>query len=158
MNNDIDQIVNWFRVESHQQMQELDADELSRSKVSQLLYYVQGICVVVYGIQAFSDKLVAGDHGVMIPAVEARYAGQTSIVGDVSDADQADHDYLDGIQQFRAILDCVWLTFGDRSALQLMERIQCDQPWAETLPGHVITLAALDDFFKDKVSARIGTE
>jgi len=31
-------MVNWFRVKSNQQMQELDADELSRAKVSQLLY------------------------------------------------------------------------------------------------------------------------
>ncbi|NLR09062.1 MULTISPECIES: Cro/Cl family transcriptional regulator [Lactobacillaceae] len=155
MNNDIDQIVNWFRVKSSQQMQDMDADELSRGKVSQLLYYVQGICVVVYGIRAFSDELVAGEHGVMIPAVEARYAGQTSIVGRLTAEDQADHDYLAGIQQFQAILECVWQTFGDLSAVELMERVQCDQPWAETLPGNVIEMAAMEDYFKDKVIARI---
>ncbi|HJE86599.1 MAG TPA: Cro/Cl family transcriptional regulator [Levilactobacillus hammesii] len=158
MNNDIDQIVNWFRVKSLQQMQDLDADELSRSKVTQLLYYVQGICVVVYGIQAFSDELVAGERGVMIPAVEARYAGQTGIVGQISADDQADYDYLTGIQQFQAILACVWQTFGNLSAVELMEQVQCDQPWAETLPGHVIEMAAMEDYFKDKVIARIKTD
>lgn len=158
MNNDIDQMVNWFRVKSAQQMQVFDADELSRSKVTQLLYYVQGICVVVYGINAFSDELVAGEHGVLIPAVEARYAGQTGIVGHLSAEDRADYDYLASIPQFRAILDCVWQTFGNLSAIELMERVQCDQPWAETMPGEVIDMHVMEDYFKDKVIARIKTD
>lgn len=158
LNNDIDQMVNWFRVKSSRQMQDIDADELSRSKVTQLLYYVQGICVVVYGINAFSDDLVAGEHGVMIPAVEERYAGQTGIVGHISAEDQADYDYLASIQQFQAILECVWQTFGNLSAVELMEQVQGDQPWAETLPGRSIEMNLMEDYFKDKVIARIKTD
>ncbi|WP_395322966.1 type II toxin-antitoxin system antitoxin SocA domain-containing protein [Levilactobacillus parabrevis] len=158
MNNDIDQMVNWFRVKSSQQIQELDADELSRAKVSQLLYYVQGICVVVYGINAFTDDLVAGERGVMIPAVERQYAGETGIVGYISAEDQADYDYLASIQQFQAILECVWQTFGHLSAIDLMEMVQYEQPWAETLPGEPISTELMEDYFKDKVIAKIKTD
>ncbi|WP_143461854.1 Panacea domain-containing protein [Levilactobacillus enshiensis] len=151
MNDDLFRITNWLRVKSHQQMIAQEADELNRARAAQLLYYVQGTCLAVYGVSAFTDKMIAGKHGVEFARLTTQYPVGRGIVGQLTERTLADYDALATCDPFTSILEGVWQNLGDLSAVQLMWRVRRDEPWRQAPRGAALDLDVVTTYFREHV-------
>lgn len=130
-----------------------EAEELTQMKVMKLLYYVQGTYLAVFEEKAFPDDIVAWKYGPVIESVHTKYAGQREIVGDISKDKEAQEDYksIDSSSDLGIVLQATWLTFGDMSAIQLMNQTHSERPWKETAQSHVIAPELMRDYFRAEV-------
>jgi len=151
MNDDLFKITNWLRVKSHQQMVTQEADELNRARAAQLLYYVQGTCLAVYGVSAFTDKMIAGKRGVELARLTKQYPGVRGIVGYLTERTLTDYDALATCEPFTSVLEGVWQNLGDLSAMQLMWRVRRDDPWQQTPRGEALDLDVVTTYFRENV-------
>lgn len=148
----INQIINWFRVVSHAQMRSYDfAEELGQVKVTELLYYVQGAYLALYGQRAFEDDILAGKYGPTIQSVQDMYGTQTGIVGKITAADLEDYNEIGGSSALGQVLLAVWQTYGDMSAVELSKQSRTEAPWQQTRYDQVISVAALMRYFKSEI-------
>lgn len=150
---DVFKIVNWFRVTSNAEMRTYDAEELTQMKVMKLLYYVQGTYLALRSEKAFPNDILAWRYGPVVREVHDKYSGQTGIVGNISDDKTAQHDYesIEPSSDLGIVLKAVWLTFGDKSAIELMKQTHEERPWKETEQSDIISPDLMEDYFKAEV-------
>lgn len=150
---DVFKIVNWFRVASNAQMRLLDAEELTQMKVMKLLYYVQGTHLALFDEKAFPNDLVAWKYGPVVEAVHDKYAGQRGIVGKLAHDRKAQADYVEinNDERMKIVVQAVWQTFGEMSAIQLMNQTHQERPWKETPQSQPIDAQLMATYFKAEV-------
>jgi len=149
--SDVLKIVNWFRVISNADMRRYEADELTQMKVMQLLYYVQGAYLSIYGCRAFSDDILASSKGPSIIAVQEQYRGQMAIVGQLTDTDLDDYDYVCKQSKLLATLTAVWDAYGELSTVEITKQTHAEQPWRETKLGQAIDPEVLQHYFTAEI-------
>src|SRR3990167_6214830 len=134
-------IANYFLFKAQEENQEL----LSNLKLQKLVYYAQGMHLVVYdGQPLFEDVIEAWNYGPVVPALYHLYkeygAGGIPADPDFNPA-SIDRETLD-------FLDEIYQAFGQFSALRLMEIAHNDKCWKEAGVGNEITFSSMQKCLK----------
>jgi uncharacterized phage-associated protein len=128
---DVSDIANYFLLKAQDDGQEL----LSNMKLQKLIYYAQGLHLVLLNEPLFPEQIEAWTYGPVVPALYYKYkeyGGQgipASTDFDPLKIDSATRDFLDEVYQ----------VFGQFSAIRLMDISHEDQCWIDACPGNEIT-------------------
>ncbi|MBU4316126.1 MAG: DUF4065 domain-containing protein [Proteobacteria bacterium] len=128
-------IANYFLFKANQEGQEL----LSNLKLQKLVYYAQGLHLVVYGKPIFSEMIVAWNYGPVVQCLYHAYKdnGANGIASDVN------FNPLIIDEQTREFLDEIYETFGQFSAIRLMEISHTDDCWKNAGIKNEISLESM---------------
>lgn len=149
---DVFKVINWFRVKSNAQLRQYPfAEPLTQMKVMKLLYYVQGVSLAIDGEKVFPDDIVAWKYGPAVESVHEKYKGQKDIVGEITDEDLKDYGDLEAIENLSEILNAVNTTYGDKSAIELMNQSHNELPWKSTKQSDVIKPELMKEYFKQEI-------
>lgn len=117
--------------------------DLSNMKLQKLLYYSQGLCLVLIGKPLFQEDIEAWEYGPVIRDIYTQFKeyGSDSIPRRQSDKK------LD--QQVEVILDATINTFGKLSTLELSDLSHNETPWKTTIRNKAIDLGEIKSYFED---------
>jgi len=128
-------IANYFLLKAKEDNQEL----LSNLKLQKLLYYAQGIHLVMFNKSLFNEKIEAWTYGPVVPDVYHFYKkhGNKGILPNRAfKSSSIDTDT-------REFLNEIYTVFGQFSAIRLMEITHTDRCWQDTGIGKTITCKAM---------------
>lgn len=117
-----------------------DEEELmSNLKLQKLVYYAQGLHLILYGDSLFPDKIKAWEHGPVVPQLYHEYKSHGS-----RGIPKEESFRVKNIKKsIRAFLDEIYTVFGQFSALRLREITHSDECWKDAFPNGVITQASM---------------
>jgi uncharacterized phage-associated protein len=124
-------------------------DNLSNLKLQKLVYYAQGFHLALTGEPLFPNRIMAWDHGPVVPGLYHKYKKYGS--GAIPQPD--DYDPSGCLPEVREILDAVNCVYGQYSPLKLAKLTHIEPPWQSTPRNGVIHLTLLQDFFLKVVEA-----
>jgi uncharacterized phage-associated protein len=149
---DVLKIVNWFRVKNDADMKLKDfTEELTQMKVMKLLYYVQGVYLVLHDKPLFSDEIIAWKYGPAVEKVHSAYKGKRGITGDITQDDLADYEELQGNSEVSLVLNAVNDAYGDMSASELVKQTHSETPWLKTSQSATISNELIRTYFKENI-------
>jgi len=133
-------IGNYFLWKAQEGNQEL----LSNMKLQKLLYYAQGLYLVLNNTPLFEEKIEAWTYGPVVPTLYHRYKelGANGIPADP----QFDPSLID--QETKDFLDEIYDVFGQFSAIRLMEIAHLDQCWIDAGSGNEISHESMRECLK----------
>ena len=128
-------IANYFLFKAQEEDQEL----LSNLKLQKLVYYAQGLHLVIYGAPLFNEAIEAWQYGPVVPDLYHQYKkfGASGIPAD------DDYDPLSIDKKTREFLDEIYELLGQFSAVRLMDLAHADQCWISAGVGNEITHEAM---------------
>ena len=107
---------------------------ITHLKLQKLVYYAQALCLVLYGKPLFNNRIEAWVHGPVCPDLYMDYKNIFTRNMPISDHNAFDwHKYL--TEQEIAVLEKIFLTYGQMSGAQLEEFTHCDEPWIQARMG-----------------------
>lgn len=120
-------------------------DTISNLKLQKLLYYAQGYHLAVFDKPLFPDRIMAWQHGPVVPNVYHHFKeyGNEAIP-------KPSLDLRDFNKKTRDFLAEVYRVIGQFSAWKLRNMTHAEPPWVEAsvAGGGVITQASLKAYFK----------
>ena len=122
-------------------------DNISNLKLQKLLYYAQGFYVAIAGRPLFSEDILAWGHGPVVPAVYHAFKEYGSNAIPCGDFDFTVFD-----PDMRELLDEVFQAYGQYSAWKLRDMTHDEAPWKYTPRNTVISLDAMREFFKTRLT------
>jgi len=122
-------------------------DLMSHLKLQKLLYYSQGFTLVLLNRPLFEEKVVAWQHGPVVPAVweEFKQYGSDPIPKPVG----FDFDVIP--EDAQEVINEVYIAYGQFSAWKLRAMTHEEAPWCSTPINGEISHAVMKDFFDDMV-------
>ena len=132
---DVFDIANYFLFKAQADEQEL----LSNMKLQKLVYYAQGLHLVVFDKPLFNDSIEAWTYGPVVPRLYHEYKKFDK--GGIPPYDGFDPSKIDKVTQ--DFLDEVYTVFGQFSAIRLMEISHSDKCWKEAGMGNEITIESM---------------
>jgi len=125
-------------------------DLLSHLKLQKLLYYSQGFTLALLDRPLFEEKVVAWQHGPVVPAVweEFKQYGKKPLPKPV------DFDSSILSADARHIVDEVYLVYGQYSASKLRNMTHEEAPWLQTPGNEEIGRAAMKIFFQKNAACK----
>lgn len=128
-------------------MEDDAGDLISHLKLQKLLYYTQGFGLALLDRPVFGERIVAWQHGPVVPAVWEEFKGYGSdpipkpegFNGDVINADS------------RGVINEVYTVYGQFSAWKLRNMTHDESPWKDVRVNEEITHAALKAFFDTQI-------
>lgn len=119
---DVFDIANYFLFKAQN-----DQELLSNMKLQKLVYYAQGLHLVVFEKPLFDDRIEAWTYGPVIPRLYHEYK-----IHDKCGIPPNDHFDPAVIEQdTRDFLDQIYQVFGQFSAIGLMELTHSDKCWID---------------------------
>jgi uncharacterized phage-associated protein len=132
---DVHDVANYFLLKAQDDGQEL----LSNMKLQKLIYYAQGLHLVLFNEPLIQEQVEAWTYGPVVPILYHKYK---EYEGHGIPA-AASFDRLKIDSETRDFLDEIYQVFGQFSATRLMEISHEDQCWKDSCPGNEITHEAL---------------
>jgi uncharacterized phage-associated protein len=114
-------------------------ERISNLKLQKLIYYAQGLHIILYGKPLFQDEIRGWSYGPVVPELYSLYKKYGS--GGIPPDRDFDANSID--EHTRGFLDEINVVFGQFSALRLLEISHSDQCWIDALPNKVITHKAM---------------
>lgn len=147
------QIVNWFKLKNKaDMMQNENAEELTQMKVMKLLYYVQGVYLVLYNKRAFDEDIYAWKYGHVVKSFHNEYSGKRSIIPEnFTEQEKSDYNQIQDDSSLVLVLEAINEAYGDMSAIELMKQIKSEMPWKETKQNNVIKDALIKEYFEKEI-------
>lgn len=147
------QIVNWFKLKNKADMMENEnVEELTQMKVMKLLYYVQGVYLVLYNKRAFDEDIYAWRYGPVIKSVHYEYKGKRSIIPDhFTEEERSDYNQIQDDSSLAPVLESVKEAYGDMSAMELVNQTHAERPWKETKRDDVIKDSLIKEYFEEEI-------
>jgi uncharacterized phage-associated protein len=129
-----------------------ETNDVSNLKLQKLCYYAQGVCSAMRGKPLFQERVLAWDHGPVVPDLYHAYKrfGSQSI-DPVRDFDPATIDEPD-----RIALDAVYRYYGQFSPWRLRNMTHDEAPWRDAydkLSGSEIPVDAMEEFFHPQIDS-----
>ncbi len=117
-------------------------DFLSNLKIQKLLYYAQGLSLVLHHKPLFEEKIIAWQYG---PVVEEVYHELKTFSNGPITIENHNNDFLsdDELDLLREVYD----VFGQFSATKLVEMTHSENPWKTTTIRSEITHPKLEKHF-----------
>ena len=128
-------IAEYFLWKAHQDGQEL----LSNMKLQKLLYYAQGLHLVMNDVPLFKDRMEAWTYGPVVADLYHTYKEHGANGIPVN----SEFNPLSIDENTRGFLDEIFDVFGQFSAIRLMEIAHNDQCWKDTDIAREITLESM---------------
>lgn len=128
---------------------EASGDSISNLKLQKLVYFAQGLHLVMREMPLFGEPIEAWEHGPVVPGLyhEFKHRGNEGIPPPERFSAQ---DYL---PEVREILDAILTVYGQFSAWKLRNLTHEEPPWRETARNANITHEKLIEFFRQVVEA-----
>lgn len=147
------QIVNWFKLKNKaDMMQNENVEELTQMKVMKLLYYVQGVYLVLYNKRAFDEDIYAWKYGPVVKSVHNEYSGKRSIIPEnFTEQERSDYNQIQDDSSLAPVLGAVNEAYGDMSAIELMKQTHSERPWKETEQDNVIKDSLIKEYFEEEI-------
>lgn len=148
------QLVDWFRVENVILQKSDDyVEDLTQMKAMKLVYYVQGVSLHWFGKAAFSNDILAWQHGPVVREIYDKYHGNRLIIEDIRDRipDELlrNHQELSRNKYFGKVLAFVQKQLGDYSAAELRNKTHNEAPWINTKQSEVIEADEIKKYFDE---------
>lgn len=124
-------IANYYLWKAQDENQEL----LSNMKLQKLVYYAQGLYLVIYNSPLFKERIEAWTYGPVIRDLYHTYKNYEAS-GIPADADFNPSSIDDDTKGF---LDEIHDVFGQFSAIRLMDIAHSDQCWIDAGSGNKIS-------------------
>lgn len=122
-------------------------DAISNLKLQKLVYYVQGFSLALRGRPMFNEKIIAWQHGPVVPELYHKYKDNGSLGIPIPE----DFDPSKISVEDRRLMDDVYDVYGQFSAWKLRNMTHEESPWKNTPINCEITLSAMKDYFKGQV-------
>jgi uncharacterized phage-associated protein/DNA-binding transcriptional regulator YiaG len=145
-------LVNWFRVKNIA-LQKSDeyVEDLTQMKVMKLVYYVQGVSLHWFEKPAFSNEILAWEHGPVVKEIYDEYRGKRSIVESIKsvipDELMQNYEKLSHDKKLSRVLTFVQEQLGDYSAGMLRNKTHNEGPWIKTCQNEVIKNELIKKYF-----------
>lgn len=127
-------------------------NDISNLKLQKLCYYAQGIVTAMRGEKLFKERVVAWDHGPVVPEIYHAYKDNGSrTIPVVTDFDPAIFDKWD-----KQALDDIFEYYGQFSAWRLRNMTHEEKPWADAYKaaqGAEISTDVMAEFFRPQLDA-----
>ncbi|MDO5568967.1 MAG: DUF4065 domain-containing protein [bacterium] len=131
-NNKVDKLVQEYAIKP---------EYITPLKLQKLLYYVQGICLYLFGKKAFSEKILAWNYGPVVNEVYQKYkdnrANELTI-------DENIERISSGLYK---IIDEVIDAYGKIEANELIDFTHEEDPWKNTNKDEEITINKIKEYF-----------
>jgi len=141
-----EQIAQWFINRGAFDAKQDNGEYLSNLKLQKLLYYAQGVYLVVKNKPLFNDKIVAWGHGPVVTSVYHKYKNSMAI--DTEEDVNIDGDTVQ-------LLEEVYKTFGQYSAWRLRDMTHEEEPWQKTKQSAEIPQALIKRYFETRWVANV---
>ena len=120
-------------------------DLISNLKLQKLVYYAQGFHLAISGEPLFDEKIMAWEHGPVIPQLYHKYKEYKACA--IPPDENFDISTIP--PSSRELLDEVYSVLGQFSAWKLRNMTHEEPPWKEAYEGDgVITHESMIDYFK----------
>jgi uncharacterized phage-associated protein len=115
-------------------------------KLQKLLYYAQGYALALLRRPLFGERIKAWQHGPVVPQVRKEYEAHGR-----RQLPRPDLDLLALDPQVRAILDRVYVDYGQYAAWALRNMTHEERPWVETAQSEEIDRRVIAEFFTERL-------
>lgn len=139
-------IAKWFLQRNDIELMLGDSDLISNLKLQKLLYYAQGVFMVIMDEKLFNDDIVAWAHGPVVVSVYHEYKSYGAKGIEYSDELHPLETYS---QEEDNILEEVFTHFSQYSAWKLRNMTHKETPWKETERNGVINPQHIKDYFRE---------
>lgn len=132
-------IANYFLLKA-----QIDDELISNLKIQKLVYYAQGLHLVINETPLFDEQIQAWEYGPVVSSLYHEYKkhGSNAIPAEES----FDPDSID--TETKEFLDEVYSVLGQFSAIRLMDLTHEDQCWKDAWPNGIISLKAMQTDLK----------
>jgi uncharacterized phage-associated protein len=128
--------------------------EITPLKLQKLLYYAEGLSLVLRARSLFSEPILAWRYGPVVRDVykEYEYAGRCSIpcIADIDESDIPEDEFN--------IIKTTMLFYGGYSAEKLVQMTHGEFPYINTPRDQEISREDMKKFFEEKLHPRIPLE
>lgn len=120
-------------------------DGITNLKLQKLLYYSQGAFLAIKDKKLFKDNIVAWQYGPVVPSVYVKYKQYEN--GIINRDNHSDFKALSksGMELLREVYD----TFGQFSAIRLMNMTHSESPWLDVDMNDVINPKEIKKYFEE---------
>ena len=128
-----------------------DGEMISNLKLQKLAYYAQGFALAIMDRPLFAEGIEAWDHGPVVPDLYhtyKKYGASVITAPEGYDPDQA----LSAQEQ--ALLNDVYLSYGQYTAWKLRDLSHEESPWKDAYSkgsGTIITPDAMKIYFRENL-------
>jgi len=123
-------------------------DLMSHLKLQKLLYYSQGFTLALLNRPLFAEKVVAWQHGPVVPAVWEEFKRYKD--NPIPKPTGFDRSVIP--DDAREVINEVYVAYGQFSAWKLRGLTHEEAPWKETPINGEISHAVMKEFFDDMVN------
>lgn len=139
-------IAKWFLARNKYDVDMGLGDELiSNLKLQKLLYYAQGCVLAITGEPLFNDEIQAWEHGPVVPTIYHQYKGYGR--NGIEFDECFDQTTIE--PKTNAILQEVYVEFGQYSAWKLRNMTHEETPWQETEKNKIISNESIKRYFEE---------
>ena len=144
-------IARWFIARNRLEESE-GGDRMTLLKLLKLLYYAEGCSLALGNGNLFREKIVAWEHGPVVPEVYFAYDDAYNLP--FGEEDEASVERINSNVVDRDILEQVFQVFGQYTAWALRDKTHEERPWLEAtdngthLKGE-ISRATMEAYFKE---------
>jgi len=128
-------------------LDETAGDLMSHLKLQKLLYYSQGFMLAMLERPLFEDKVVAWQHGPVVPTVWEAFKHHGS--NPIPKPSGFDRSVIP--DDAREVINEVYVAYGQFSAWALRDMTHEETPWRSTPINGEISHAVMKDFFDERV-------
>jgi uncharacterized phage-associated protein len=134
-------VANWFiaRVNADEEY----GENITNLRLQKLVYYAQGFSLAWYGQPLFDDTIEAWAHGPVVPRLYDQYEHY----GAQPIPPPPNFEFGDLDERVADLLEEVYRSYGQFSALGLRNLTREEAPWRNTPRSGVITHEAMQEFF-----------
>lgn len=146
-NINVEDIVDWFRVQNYIDIRKNNSiKRITQMKVMKLLYYVQGVCLVIYNKTAFNDPILAWKYGPAVSSVHYKFR-KCYELPPINNKNIQNYKKITKDTKLYQIINGVYQEYKNMSAIDLMYKTHSEHPWKSTKQGSIISLIKIKNFF-----------
>lgn len=121
---------------------EIAPEYITPLKLQKLLYYVQGICLLIFDKKAFPEKIMAWNYGPVVNEIYQEYkeiqSKELRVKGNIENISSG----------LCKVIDEVIDSYGKIEANELIDFTHEEDPWKTTPKNKEIDLDKIQDYFK----------
>lgn len=131
-------------IEKYDIAENIDSEYITHLKLQKLLYFVQGLCLHIFGKPAFNNKILAWNYGPVVNEIYQQYK-------DNGCAPITINDKVENIPEgLNKIIEVVIDSYGQIESGKLIDLTHDEEPWSSTNKDTEITIDKIRNYF-DKV-------
>ena len=120
---------------------DITPEYITNLKLQKLLYYVQGLCVMIFGQKAFPEKILAWNYGPVVNEVYQQY--KNNHANEILSYDNV-KDISNGMYK---VIEEVVTSYGAIESNKLIDFTHEESPWKDTEINKEINIESIRNYF-----------